>query len=112
MKLIVAVIKPFKLDDVKQSLDRLEIKGMTVGEVQGYGRQSGHTEVYRGAEYEVSFVPKIRIEIVVDDAMADQVVETIVTSAQTGKIGDGKIWIVPIEELVRVRTNERGTDAL
>ncbi|MDA8081070.1 MAG: P-II family nitrogen regulator [Actinomycetota bacterium] len=112
MKLIVAVIKPFKLDDVKEALDRLEIKGMTVNEAQGYGRQSGHSEVYRGAEYQVSFVPKVRIEIAVDDAMADQVVDTIVAAAQTGKIGDGKIWVVPIDELVRVRTNERGTDAL
>ena len=112
MKLIVAVIKPFKLDDVKEALDRLEIKGMTVSEAQGYGRQSGHSEVYRGAEYQVSFVPKVRIEIAVDDAMADQVVDTIVAAAQTGKIGDGKIWVVPIDELVRVRTNERGTDAL
>ncbi len=112
MKLIVAVIKPFKLDDVKEALEHLEIKGMTVNEAQGYGRQSGHSEVYRGAEYQVSFVPKVRIEIAVDDAMADQVVDAIVAAAQTGKIGDGKIWVVPIEELVRVRTNERGTDAL
>ncbi|NNN18740.1 MAG: P-II family nitrogen regulator [Acidimicrobiaceae bacterium] len=112
MKLIVAIIKPFKLDDVKEALDRLDLKGMTVTEAQGYGRQSGHSEVYRGAEYQVAFVPKVRIEIAVDDAMTDQVVDTIVSSAQTGKIGDGKIWVMPIEELIRVRTNERGTDAL
>ena len=112
MKLVVAVIKPFKLDDVKEALDRLDIKGMTVTEAQGYGRQSGHTEIYRGSEYQVSFVPKIRIEIALDDAMVEAVVDAIVTAAQTGKIGDGKIWITPIEELVRVRTNERGTDAL
>ncbi|MDA8081072.1 MAG: P-II family nitrogen regulator [Actinomycetota bacterium] len=112
MKLVVAVIKPFKLDDVKEALDRLNIKGMTVTEAQGYGRQSGHTEIYRGSEYQVSFVPKIRIEIALDDSMVDQVVDTIVAAAQTGKIGDGKLWTVPIEELVRVRTNERGTDAV
>ncbi|NNN18738.1 MAG: P-II family nitrogen regulator [Acidimicrobiaceae bacterium] len=112
MKLVVAVIKPFKLDNVKEALDRLDIKGMTVSEAQGYGRQSGHTEIYRGSEYQVSFVPKVRIEIALDDSMADQVVDAIVGAAQTGKIGDGKIWTVPIEELVRVRTNERGTDAL
>ncbi|TAN29806.1 MAG: P-II family nitrogen regulator [Actinomycetota bacterium] len=112
MKLIVAIIKPFKLDEVKEALDRLDLKGMTVTESQGYGRQAGHSEVYRGAEYQVAFVPKVRIEIAVDDAMMDQVIDTIVSKAQTGKIGDGKIWVVPIEELVRVRTNERGTDAL
>lgn len=112
MKLVVAVIKPFKLDDVKDALDHLDIKGMTVTEAQGYGRQSGHTEIYRGSEYQVSFVPKVRIEIAVDDPVAEPVVEAIVDAAQTGKIGDGKIWVIPIEELVRVRTNERGTDAL
>ncbi len=112
MKLVVAVIKPFKLDDVKEALDRLDIKGMTVSEAQGYGRQSGHTEIYRGSEYQVSFVPKLRIEIALDDSQVDQVIDTIVEAAQTGKIGDGKIWTVPIDELVRVRTNERGTDAI
>jgi len=112
MKLVVAVIKPFKLDDVKEALDRLGIKGLTVTEAQGYGRQSGHTEIYRGSEYQVSFVPKIRIEIAMDDSMVDQVVDAIVAAAQTGKIGDGKIWTLPIEELVRVRTDERGTDAI
>lgn len=112
MKLVVAIIKPFKLDDVKAALDRLEIKGLTISEVQGYGRQLGHTEVYRGAEYQVNFVPKIRIEIVIEESMLDRVIDTIVSSGQTGKIGDGKIWVLPVEELVRVRTNERGTDAL
>ncbi len=112
MKLVVAVIKPFKLDDVKEALDRLDIKGMTVSEAQGYGRQSGHTEIYRGSEYQVSFVPKLRIEIALDDSQVEQVIDTIVEAAQTGKIGDGKIWTVPIDELVRVRTNERGTDAI
>jgi nitrogen regulatory protein P-II 1 len=112
MKLVVAIVKPFKLDDIKAALDKIDVKGMTVSEAQGYGRQSGHTEVYRGAEYQVSFVPKVRIEIAVDDGSADRIVETIVSAAQTGKIGDGKIWVLPIEELVRVRTNERGTDAI
>lgn len=112
MKLVVAIVKPFKLDDVKDALDKIDVKGMTVSEAQGYGRQSGHTEVYRGAEYQVSFVPKVRIEIATDDASVDRIVETIVSAAQTGKIGDGKIWVVPVEELVRVRTNERGTDAI
>ena len=112
MKLVVAIVKPFKLDDIKAALDKIDVKGMTVSEAQGYGRQSGHTEVYRGAEYQVSFVPKVRIEIAVDDGSADRIVETIVSAAQTGKIGDGKIWVLPIEELVRVRTNARGTDAI
>lgn len=112
MKLVVAIVKPFKLDDVKAALDKIDVKGMTVSEAQGYGRQSGHTEVYRGAEYQVSFVPKVRIEIAVDDGSVDRIVETIVSAAQTGKIGDGKIWVLPVEELVRVRTNERGTDAI
>jgi nitrogen regulatory protein P-II 1 len=112
MKLVVAIVKPFKLDDIKAALDKIDVKGMTVSEAQGYGRQSGHTEVYRGAEYQVSFVPKVRIEIAVDDGSVDRIVETIVSAAQTGKIGDGKIWVLPIEELVRVRTNERGTDAI
>lgn len=112
MKLVVAIVKPFKLDDIKTALDKIDVKGMTVSEAQGYGRQSGHTEVYRGAEYQVSFVPKVRIEIAVDDGSVDRIVETIVSAAQTGKIGDGKIWVLPIEELIRVRTNERGTDAI
>jgi nitrogen regulatory protein P-II 1 len=112
MKLVVAVVKPFKLDDVKESLKALGVHGMTVSEVQGFGRQRGHTEVYRGAEYEVEFVPKVRLEIVVDDAQADEVTNAVVDAAGTGKIGDGKVWILPVEEVVRVRTGERGADAL
>lgn len=112
MKLVVAVVKPFKLDDVKEALKTLGVHGMTVSEVQGFGRQRGHTEVYRGAEYEVEFVPKVRLEIVVDDAQADEVTNAVVDAAGTGKIGDGKVWILPVEEVVRVRTGERGTDAL
>ncbi|MDA8368206.1 MAG: P-II family nitrogen regulator [Actinomycetota bacterium] len=112
MKLIVAVLKPFKLDEVKEAVKALGVHGMTLTEVQGFGRQRGHTEVYRGAEYEVEFVPKLRLEIVVDDAQAADVVEAIVSSAGTGKIGDGKVWVVPVDEIVRVRTGERGVDAL
>jgi nitrogen regulatory protein P-II 1 len=112
MKLVVAVIKPFKLDDVKDRLKTLGVSGMTLTEVQGFGRQRGHTEVYRGAEYEVDFVPKLRVEILVDDAQAEEVVAGIVESASTGKIGDGKVWVVPVDTAVRVRTGERGADAL
>jgi nitrogen regulatory protein P-II 1 len=112
MKLIVAVLKPFKLDEVKEALKALGIHGMTLTEAQGFGRQRGHTEVYRGAEYEVEFVPKIRLEVVVDDAQVDDVANAIVDVAGTGKIGDGKVWILPVEEIIRVRTGERGTDAL
>jgi nitrogen regulatory protein P-II 1 len=112
MKLVVAVLKPFKLDDVKERLKSLGVSGMTLTEVQGFGRQRGHTEVYRGAEYEVDFVPKLRLEILVDDAQADEVVNGIVESASTGKIGDGKVWVLPVETAVRVRTGERGADAL
>ena len=112
MKLIVAVIKPFKLDDVKERLKSLGVAGMTITEVQGFGRQRGHTEVYRGAEYDVDFVPKLRLEIVVDDGEADAIVDAIVESAATGKIGDGKVWVLPVETAVRVRTGERGSDAL
>ena len=108
MKLIVAVLKPFKLDDVKETLKNLGVQGMTLTEAQGFGRQRGHTEVYRGAEYEVDFVPKIRVEVLVDDGQADEVVDAIVTSASTGKIGDGKVWVIPVEAVVRVRTGERG----
>ena len=108
MKLIVAVLKPFKLDDVKEALKALGVHGMTLTEAQGFGRQRGHTEVYRGAEYEVEFVPKIRLEVVVDDAQVDEVANAIVDAAGTGKIGDGKVWILPVEELIRVRTGERG----
>lgn len=112
MKLVVAVLKPFKLDDVKDALKTLGISGMTLTEAQGFGRQRGHTEVYRGAEYEVDFVPKLRMEILVDDSQADEVVDAIVRTAATGKIGDGKVWVVPVESVVRVRTGERGSDAL
>jgi nitrogen regulatory protein P-II 1 len=112
MKLIVAVLKPFKLDDVKETLRNLGVSGMTLTEAQGFGRQRGHTEVYRGAEYEVDFIPKLRVEVLVDDEQTDEVVDAIVRSATTGKIGDGKIWVVPVETVVRVRTGERGKDAL
>jgi len=112
MKLIVAVIKPFKVEDVKTTLKSMGIDGMTVSEAQGYGRQSGHSEVYRGAEYTIDFVPKVRIEIVVDDEQTDEVVSAIVSSAETGTIGDGKVWVIPVETVVRVRTGERGSDAL
>ena len=112
MKLIVAVLKPFKLDDVKEALKAHGVAGMTLTEAQGFGRQRGHTETYRGAEYEVDFIPKLRIEILVDDAQANDVVDAIVASAGTGKIGDGKIWVLPVDSVVRVRTGERGPDAL
>jgi nitrogen regulatory protein P-II 1 len=112
MKLITGVVKPFKLDDVKAALESYGIAGITVSEVQGYGRQRGHTEVYRGAEYRVDFVPKVRVEVLVDDDDADDVVDVIIKSAATGKIGDGKVWVTPIETVVRVRTGERGRDAL
>ena len=112
MQLIVAVVKPFKLEDVKRRLQDLGVHGMTVTEVQGFGRQHGHTEVYRGAEYQVDFVPKIRIELAVSDDQATEVVDAIVESARTGSIGDGKIWVQPMDALVRLRTGERGPDAL
>ncbi|GAB3469853.1 P-II family nitrogen regulator [Actinophytocola sediminis] len=112
MKLVTAIIKPFTLDDVKSALEQVGVLGMTVSEVQGYGRQKGHTEVYRGAEYSVDFVPKVRIEVLVDDALGDKVVEAVVEAARTGKIGDGKVWVTPVDTVVRVRTGERGTDAL
>lgn len=112
MKLIVAVIKPFKLEDVRSALAKANVKGMTVSEVQGYGRQSGHTEVYRGAEYQTQFVPKLKLELVVDDAVASELVDLIVETAKTDKIGDGKVWVLEVEDLVRVRTGERGVDAV
>ncbi|HSZ29758.1 MAG TPA: P-II family nitrogen regulator [Pseudonocardiaceae bacterium] len=112
MKLVTAIIKPFMLEDVKGALEQVGVLGMTVSEVQGYGRQKGHTEVYRGAEYSVEFVPKIRVEVVVDEAQVDKTVEALVEAARTGKIGDGKIWVIPVETVVRVRTGERGLDAL
>jgi nitrogen regulatory protein P-II 1 len=112
MKLVTAVIKPFKLDDVKNALESFGVNGITVSEASGYGRQRGHTEVYRGAEYTVDLVPKVRIEVLVDDADADDVIEVIVKSSQTGKIGDGKVWSMPVDAVVRVRTGERGVEAL
>jgi len=112
MKLITAILKPFKLDDVKAALETFGVHGLTVSEANGYGRQKGHTEVYRGAEYTVDLVPKVRVEVLVDDADADDVVDVIVKSAQTGRIGDGKVWVVPVDTVVRVRTGERGTEAL
>jgi len=112
MKLITAIVKPFKLDDVKDKLKAIGITGITVNEVRGFGRQGGHTETYRGAEYQIDFVPKIALGIVVDDAAVDDVVEAIVSSAATGKIGDGKIWVTPVERLVRIRTGEEGADAI
>jgi nitrogen regulatory protein P-II 1 len=112
MKLVTAIVKPFRLDDVKEALKAHGVQGLTVSEVQGFGRQRGHTEVYRGAEYEVDFVPKVRVEVLVDDAEADGVVDTIVETARTGKIGDGKVWVTTIDTVVRVRTGEAGTDAL
>ncbi|MER5855356.1 P-II family nitrogen regulator [Streptomyces sp. NPDC059688] len=112
MKLITAIVKPYRLDSVKTALQELGVQGLTVTEASGYGRQRGHTEVYRGAEYRVDLVPKVRIEVVVDDAAADDVIDAVVRAAQTGKIGDGKVWSVPVETVVRVRTGERGPDAL
>ena len=112
MKLVTAVIKPFKLDDVKDALQGIGIGGLTVSDVQGHGRQRGHTEVYRGAEYEISFVPKVRIEILVDDPDVERVTNTLVESARTGKIGDGKVWVVPLESAIRIRTGEVGADAI
>jgi nitrogen regulatory protein P-II 1 len=112
MKLLVAVIKPFKLDDVRSALEKFGVQGMTVSEASGYGRQRGHTEVYRGAEYTVDLVPKVRLEVLVDDADIADVVEVVLKSAQTGKIGDGKVWVVPVDTAVRVRTGERDIDAL
>lgn len=112
MKLVTAIIKPFKLDEVKEALEAYGIAGMTVSEASGYGRQRGHSEVYRGAEYNVDFVSKTRLEVIVDDADAASVVDAIVKAAQTGRIGDGKVWIVPVEDVVRVRTGEKGSTAL
>ncbi|MEY2461219.1 MAG: nitrogen regulatory protein 1 [Acidimicrobiaceae bacterium] len=112
MKLITAVVKPFKLEDVKEALKGADVHGMTVTEVQGFGRQAGHTEVYRGTEYKIDFVPKARIEAIVDDADANRIVDVIVEAARTGKIGDGKVWVTPVDSVVRVRTGERDGDAL
>ncbi len=112
MKYIVAIIKPFKLEEVREALGALGIQGITVTEVKGHGRQRGHTEFYRGAEYAVSFVPKVKLEVAVDDSIADRVVEAIQTAAQTGQIGDGKIFMLPLESALRVRTGETGSAAL
>jgi nitrogen regulatory protein P-II 1 len=112
MKLITAIVKPFKIDDVKEALRGLGIQGMTVSEVQGFGRQRGHTEVYRGAEYTVDFVPKVRVEILADDDDADRIADAIVAAAKTDKIGDGKVWIASIDNVIRIRTGEMGPDAL
>ena len=112
MKKVEAIIKPFKLDDVKEALNEIGIQGMTISEVKGYGRQKGHKEIYRGAEYVVDFIPKVKIEIVLDTERAAQVVDTIQKAASTGKIGDGKIFVLPVEEAVRVRTGEKGKDAI
>jgi len=112
MKLVIAIIKPFKLDDVREALTTLGVQGMTVSEVKGYGRQKGHTEIYRGAEYAVSFVPKVKIEIVVDDATAERAIETIQEIAKTGQIGDGKIFVLDVGRAMRIRTGETGEEAL
>jgi nitrogen regulatory protein P-II 1 len=112
MKLIVGIIKPFKLDDVKDAIKELGVQGLTVSDVQGFGRQRGHTEVYRGAEYTIDFVPKVRIEILVDDGDVDRVVQHLLATARTGKIGDGKVWTVPIDDAWRIRTGESGPDAV
>jgi nitrogen regulatory protein P-II 1 len=112
MKLIVAIVKPFKVDDVKDALKDLGVQGLTVSDVQGFGRQRGHTEVYRGAEYTVDFLPKVRIEVLVDDADVERVAQQLMETARTGKIGDGKVWVVPVEHVWRIRTGEAGPDAV
>jgi nitrogen regulatory protein P-II 1 len=112
VKLVTAVIKPHRLDEVRAALETFGVSGLTVTEASGFGRQKGHTEVYRGAEYEVDLVPKVRVEILVDDSDAEEVVDTVTKAAHTGKIGDGKVWVTPVEAVVRVRTGERGPDAL
>ena len=112
MKLVVAIIKPFKVEDVKEALRDVGVAGLTVSEARGFGRQRGHTEVYRGAEYQVDFLPKTRIEVMVDDAQVDGVIDALVKSARTGKIGDGKVFVLPIEDVIRIRTGEQGPEAL
>ena len=112
MKLVTAIIKPFKLDEVKEALKAIGVQGLTLTEVQGFGRQGGHTETYRGAEYTIDLVPKMRLDILVDESLVADVTETIMTTARTGKIGDGKVWVVPVEDVVRIRTGERGPDAV
>lgn len=112
MKLVTAIIKPFKVDDVKEALKAAGVQGMTVSEVRGFGRQGGHTETYRGSEYQIDFVPKMKIELVIDDAEVDRVVDVVVRAASTGKIGDGKVWVTNVEQIVRIRTGEHGVDAI
>jgi nitrogen regulatory protein P-II 1 len=112
VKLVVAIVKPHKLDEIKEALRDLGVDGLTTSEVEGFGRQRGHTEVYRGAEYQVDFVPKVKIEVLCNDDRATEVVDAIANAARTGRIGDGKIWVTPVEELMRIRTGERGPDAL
>ncbi len=112
MKKIEAIIKPFKLDEVKEALQEIGLQGITVTEARGFGRQKGHTELYRGAEYVVDFLPKVKMEVVVEDNMVDKVVDAIINAARTGRIGDGKIFIMPIEEVIRIRTGEKGADAI
>ncbi len=112
MKLIKAIIKPFKLDEVKDALTEIGVEGMTVSEVKGFGRQKGHTEIYRGSEYTVDFLPKVKLEVAVGDEVVDKVIDAIVTSAKTGKIGDGKVFVLPIEQAVRIRTGEKGDEAV
>ncbi len=112
MKLITAIVKPFKVGDVRDALQAIGVNGLTVSDAQGYGRQGGHTEVYRGAEYQIDFVPKVRMEILADDDEAAHVIETILAAARTGKIGDGKVWVINVDEIVRVRTGERGAEAI
>ncbi len=112
MRLITAIVKPFKVDDVKQALKDAGIAGVTVSEVQGFGRQRGHTEVYRGAEYTIDFVPKVRVELLVEDGDVERLLEALMTAARTGKIGDGKIWVTPVDHVIRIRTGERGPEAL
>jgi len=112
MRLITAIVKPFKVDDVKQALKDAGIAGVTVSEVQGFGRQRGHTEVYRGAEYTIDFVPKVRLELLVDDADVERILEAVVGAARTGKIGDGKVWVTQVEQIIRIRTGERGGEAI
>lgn len=112
MKLVTGIIQPFQLDDVKSALESVGVNGLTVSEASGFGRQKGHTEVYRGAEYKVDLIPKVRVEVLISDADADAVVKAVVSAAHTGKIGDGKVWVVPVEDVIRVRTDEHGDAAL
>ena len=112
MKLVVAIVKPHRLDEVKEALQDLGVNGLTTTDVEGFGRQRGHTEIYRGAEYQVDFVPKVKVEVLCDDEQASGVVDTIAKAARTGKIGDGKIWVIPVEQVLRIRTGEMGPDAL